>query len=341
MKGFKMSELMESLKETFELATNVTSLINEIAKFKSTTKTKNSSKDDDIIKSSGNYAKIGSSGYYAQIGSSGDSAQIGSSGNYAKIGSSGNYAKIGSSGDSAQIGSSGDSAQIGSSGNYAKIGSSGYSAQIGSSGNYAKIDSTGHNSVISAIGINSIVKAVKGSWVTLAEYKFDKSENKYIVEFVKTEFVDGEIIKENEYYTLFNKEFHRVELIDGIPTIILKEKNFIKKGVTLIEKDNCFIFTKNNVSAHGKNAKQAYFDWLFKTSERDVNEYKNLKNKELKPLEYWVLAYRTITGACSFGTNNFLENNKEKYKSQMTLNEVLTATKGQYGYETFKEFFKQ
>ena len=327
-----MSELMESLKETFELATNVTSLINEIAKFKSTTKTKNSSKDNDIIKSSGDSAQIGSSGYYAKIGSSGDSAQIGSSG-YS--------AQIGSSGDSAQIGSSGYSAQIGSSGYSAQIGSSGDSAKIGSSGDSAKIDSTGHNSVISAIGINSIVKAVKGSWVTLAEYKFDKSENKYIVEFVKTEFVDGERIKENEYYTLFNKEFHRVELIDGIPTIILKEKNFIKKGVTLIERDNCFIFTKNNVSAHGKNVKQAYFDWLFKTSERDVNEYNNLNNKELKPLEYWVLAYRTITGACSFGTNNFLENNKEKYKSQMTLNEVLTATKGQYGHETFKEFFKQ
>lgn len=57
-------------------------------------------------------------------------------------------------------------------------------------------------------------------------------------------------------------------------------------------------------------------------------------------MDYWVVAYRTITGACSFGTNNFLKNNKEKYKSQMTLNEVLTATKGQYGHETFKEFFE-
>ena len=150
------------------------------------------------IGSSGDYAKIGSSGNYAQIGSSGYSAQIGSSGDYAKIGSSGDYAKIGSSGNSAKIGSSGNSAQIGSSGDFAKIGSSGYSAQI---------DSTGEDSVICCTGDNSMVKAKKGSWITLSEWKYSEEKKYYIPVCVKTEFVDGERIKEDTWYKLVNGNF--------------------------------------------------------------------------------------------------------------------------------------
>ena len=194
-------------------------------------------KADDVGISSGDYAKIGSSGYSAQIGSSGysarigssgDSARIGSSGYYARIGSSGDYAKIGSSGDSAQIGSSGDSAKIGSSGDSAQIGSSGDSARIGSSGYYARIGSSGdsaqitsegNNSVVMAAGCNSIAKAKIGSWITLAEWiRTDKANDSgnyiWIPKCVKTEYVDGERIKEDIFYKLVDGEFKEVESED-------------------------------------------------------------------------------------------------------------------------------
>ena len=185
------------------------------------TKDKNDNPSGDYAKigSSGDYAKIGSSGNSAQIGSSGDSAKIGSSGNSAKIGSSGGYAKIGSSGDyaqigssgySAKIGSSGDSAKIGSSGSSAKIGSSGDSAQIGSSGNSAKIESTGEYSVICCAGNNSMAKAKKGSWITLSEWKYSKEKKRNIPVCVKTEYVDGERIKEDTWYRLVYGEFREV-----------------------------------------------------------------------------------------------------------------------------------
>ena len=194
--------------------------------------------DSAQIGSSGDSAKIGSSGYSAKIGSSGDSAQIGSSGDYAQIGSSGDYAKIGSSGysakigssgDSAKIGSSGDSAKIGSSGYYAKIGSSGDSAKIGSSGDYAKIGSsgdyakigssgysakitsTGSDSVICCAGHDSAVKAKKGSWITLSEWKYSDEKERYVPVCVKTEFVDGEHIKEDVFYKLINGEFTEIK----------------------------------------------------------------------------------------------------------------------------------
>ena len=136
------------------------------------------------------YEDSGSSDYSAQIGSSGDSAQIGSSVYYA------------------QIGSSGDSAQIGSSGDYTKIGSSGDYAQIGSSGDYTKIGSSGKNSVICCAGNDSVVKAKKGSWITLAEWKWINDE--YIPVCVKTEQVDGERIKEDVFYKLVNGVFTEV-----------------------------------------------------------------------------------------------------------------------------------
>ena len=159
------------------------------------------------IGSSGDYAQIGSSGDSAKIGSSGDSAQIGSSGNSAQIGSSGYYAQIGSSGDEAQIGSSGYAAQIGSSGNEAQIGSSGYYAKICSSGNEAHIDSTGEDSVICCAGLDSSAKAKKGSWITLSEWKYSKTKKRCVPVCVKTEFVDGERIKEDTWYKLIDGEF--------------------------------------------------------------------------------------------------------------------------------------
>jgi hypothetical protein len=168
------------------------------------------------IGSSGYSAKIGSSGYFAKICSSGDYAKIGSSGYSAQIGSSGYSAKIGSSGDYAQIGSSGDYAQIGSSGYSAKIGSSGDYAQIGSSGNYARITSKGKHSVVMAAGYQSQAKAKKGSWITLAEWvrTGDKDEKGFCIwipKCVKTEYVDGERIKEDIFYKLVDGEFKEVE----------------------------------------------------------------------------------------------------------------------------------
>ena len=124
--------------------------------------------------------------------------------------SSGDSAKIGSSGDSAKIGSSGNSAKIGSSGNSAKIGSSGDSAKIGSSGDSAQIGSSGKDCVICCAGHNSAVKAKKGSWITLAEWEYSEEKERYIPKCVKTEFVDGERIKEDTLYKLIDGEFVEV-----------------------------------------------------------------------------------------------------------------------------------
>ena len=179
-RGTKICSSKIKIKEELKLAGMINLGVEWLKEITSPEKIKTSIKDN----SSGNYVKIGSSGYGVKIGSSGNDAQIGSSGN------------------DAQIGSSGNNAQIGSSGNNAQIGSSGYGAKIGSSGYGAKIDSTGEDCVIMCAGINSVAKASKGSWVTLSEWSYSEEKQRYIPICVKTEFVDGEKIKADTYYSL-------------------------------------------------------------------------------------------------------------------------------------------
>lgn len=85
---------------------------------------------------------------------------------------------------------------------YARIGSSGYSAQITSTGNY---------SVVCCTGNNSIAKAKIGSWITLSEWKYDKKKEVNIPICVKTEYVDGKVIKADTFYKLENGKFVECE----------------------------------------------------------------------------------------------------------------------------------
>ena len=90
---------------------------------------------------------------------------------------------------------------------------SGNSAQIGSSGDSAKITSEGKNSVVMAAGFDSMAKAKIGSWITLAEWVRVNDDDKTIwkPKCVKTEYVDGEKIKEDTFYKLIDGEFKEVK----------------------------------------------------------------------------------------------------------------------------------
>ena len=94
----------------------------------------------------------------------------------------------------------------------AKIGSSGDSAKIGSSGYYAQIECTGEDSVICCAGHGSAVKAKTGSWITLSEWRYDKEKSRSVPVCVKTEYVDGAIIKGDTWYKLKDGEFIEVSI---------------------------------------------------------------------------------------------------------------------------------
>ena len=84
------------------------------------------------------------------------------------------------------------------------------SSKLVASGDSSQLAASGKHSVVAGIGINNIAKAVKGCWITLADWRFNSEEDKYIPVCVKTEYVDGERIKENTFYKMENCEFVEV-----------------------------------------------------------------------------------------------------------------------------------
>ena len=71
----------------------------------------------------------------------------------------------------------------------------------------------GKNSVVMAAGFDSMAKAKIGSWITLAEWVRVNDDDKTIwkPKCVKTEYVDGEKIKEDTFYKLIDGEFKEVK----------------------------------------------------------------------------------------------------------------------------------
>ena len=59
-------------------------------------------------------------------------------------------------------------------------------------------------------GYGSVAKAKKGSWITLAEWKYSEEKGRHIPVCVKTEQVDGVNIKEDVFYKLENGKFKEV-----------------------------------------------------------------------------------------------------------------------------------
>ena len=106
---------------------------------------------------------------------------------------------------------SGNYSKLAASGDYSQLAASGYSSQLAASGDYSQLAASGDSSVVVGIGVNNIAKAVKGCWITLAEWKYDSEKGATIPVCVKTEYVDGEKIKENVFYKLVDGEFTEVE----------------------------------------------------------------------------------------------------------------------------------
>lgn len=174
--------------------------------------TKNSNTDETIIKSKwGGY--INSTKPQAQIYSEGYGTKIYSGGCDTRIISVGSGAIIGSEDLSNEIYSMGYRAKIYSIGDFAKIRantssiiySTGHYAQIYTSGFGVVVCSMGYHSIINCQGNSTVVRAKKGSWITLTEWKMIRGV--FIAYRVKTEYVDGERIKEDTFYTIENGKF--------------------------------------------------------------------------------------------------------------------------------------
>jgi hypothetical protein len=139
------------------------------------------------------------------------------------------------------------------------------------------------------------------------------------------------------------RKFDEVEITDEYVYCdkILTWFDKIKKINEYIVYVGCFgnfVVTKDNeVFAHSKSIRQGVSDLLFKLSDRDVEKYKSIDLNEQIPIEQAIVMYRTITGACSYGVENFMKG--KKFSETISVNEIMDIIGNQYGSIKFKEFF--
>ena len=115
--------------------------------------------------------------------------------------------QIASTGHFSQHASVGDFSRHASAGEYSQHASEGHCSIIVSSGDYSRIDINGDDSVGACVGFHGRIKGKKGCWITLAEWGFYGSKERFVPVCVKSAQIDGIKLKENTWYTLENGEF--------------------------------------------------------------------------------------------------------------------------------------
>jgi leucine-rich repeat protein len=106
------------------------------------------------------------------------------------------------------------------------------------------------------------------------------------------------------------------------------------------DKELYIVTDGENNWAHGETLKEAKLDLIYKISDRDTSTYKNMSLDDVLTFEEAIIAYRTITGACSAGTRDFIEHRlPEPRKKTYTIGEIIEMTDNEYGSDKFKVFF--
>ena len=123
---------------------------------------------------------------------------------------------------------------------------------------------------------------------------------------------------------------------DGVKKEVRKVKH--TKSLTVYEMvDGTFCVYDGEFYSHGKTLKQAKDDLIYKRTSRDLTEYEKYTLDTVVSKDDAVKMYRSITGACEFGTKEFCSNIKTK--SKYTIKEIINITNGQYGSDKLKKFF--
>ena len=145
-------------------------------------------------------------------------------------------------------------------------------------------------------------------------------------------------INEESFFSWRNNKYIKA---DGIfSKVISRKKNVFKIQQIGSTKESYLVTDGNGKYAHGDSIKEAKEDLIFKISDRDKSEYKSLTLESKLTFEKAIECYRIITGACSFGTKDFVSNRLIKKEKEYTVAEMIEVTKGEYGNSTFRTFFE-
>ena len=140
---------------------------------------------------------------------------------------------------------------------------------------------------------------------------------------------------------LFENENGRYLKADGILSKIVEQKGNVYHIQMDGNKEITYLITDGEGRwSHGATLEDAKDDLLFKITDRNKSDYEGLTLDSELSFQDAITCYRVITGACAFGTRDFIEHRLgENKKDKYTIKEIINLTKGEYGNQTFKVFF--
>ena len=128
--------------------------------------------------------------------------------------------------------------------------------------------------------------------------------------------------------------------VDGVFTKVISKKKNVWKVQRIGSTKETYLITDGNAKySHGETIQEAKQDLIFKISNRDKSEYENLTLESVLTFEKAIECYRVLTGACSFGTKDFVVNRLFDKKKKYSIAEIIDLTENEYGNSTFKNFF--
>ena len=128
---------------------------------------------------------------------------------------------------------------------------------------------------------------------------------------------------------------------DGIFQEVVSQRGNVYRVKNIGSKDVTYLVTDGNDRwSHGKTLKEAKEDLIYKISNRDTSRYESLTLDDVLTRAEVIECYRVITGACAQGTKAFVTS-LLKVKDKYTVREIITLTEGQYGGQTFKDYFNK
>ena len=145
----------------------------------------------------------------------------------------------------------------------------------------------------------------------------------------------------NEKYWLREGEYvpGRYLYADGILTHVKRRKKVGSYDYYIGKIPGRNVISDGTNYAHCQNLRDGIRDLAFKRAEgRGADQYQNLTPDSVLPAGEMITMYRVITGACRQGTECFLKS-LGSLKDSYSVRETVELTQGQYGSETFREFF--
>ena len=146
----------------------------------------------------------------------------------------------------------------------------------------------------------------------------------------------------------FNAQRRRIDIhpngqyvwCDGILSKILEHKGNVWRCADMYFENEHFVVTDGEGRyAHGTTIHEAETELRPKFGHQVLTRYQHLKLDDSLSFKDAYTCYREITGACRFGTDQFIQSLPE-VKESYTIREIIELTKGQYGHLVFAQFFR-